>query len=513
MSIKSSRPAEEKAFLEEENYLSNSNVLINRFPNVRALVIGDIMLDTFVYGEVDRISPEAPVPVFKYHQKTEMLGGAGNVVANLAALGCITTFIGIVGNDSDGRKIASLLNKAKAKCHLLKLNGYPTIVKTRFVAKTNHLLRMDNEEVLPVITTLLPRIKKILRRVISAADIVLVSDYNKGLLTHETTSMVIDICNELCKKVIIDPKGHDYSKYAGATLVKPNLKEFSEATGKKYYPLSPDFQLEIIKEAKNLFEQYKIGNLVITLSEHGMLHIPSERPDAVEKISAQVKEVCDVSGAGDTALASLGASLGAGASISDAMKLANIAAGIVVGKLGTSTLSCDELKKSLTVYEQENRHISPENKIVTLEEAEYLAKKLKSRGKITGFTNGCFDCCHLGHLSSLLQTRKYCDVLFVAINSDLSVKRLKGNDRPVQDEKTRSLLIASLQYVDYVIIFNDDTPLALIDKLRPDILAKEGYCIDEWPEARFARRYGAKVVTLDRVPGYSTTTLIEKMKL
>ncbi|MCZ4064444.1 D-glycero-beta-D-manno-heptose-7-phosphate kinase [Oxalobacter aliiformigenes] len=488
------------------------DALINRFPNVRALVIGDIMLDTFVYGEVDRISPEAPVPVFKYRQKTEMLGGAGNVAANLAALGCITTFIGIVGNDSTGRKIASLLNKAGTKCHLLKLNGYPTIIKTRFVAKTNHLLRMDNEEVLPVITALLPRIKKILNRAISAADIVLVSDYNKGLLTHETTPIVIDICNKLHKKVIIDPKGHDYSKYAGATLVKPNLKEFSEATGKKYYPLSPNFQPEIIKEAKHLFEQYKIENLVITLSEHGMLHIPSEHPNVVEKISAQVKEVCDVSGAGDTALASLGASLGAGASISDAMKLANIAAGIVVGKLGTSTLSYDELKKSLMVQERENHHINPENKIVTLEQAEYLVKKLKSRGKIIGFTNGCFDCCHLGHLSSLLQARKYCDVLFVAINSDLSIKRLKGNDRPVQDEKTRSMLIASLEYVDYVLIFNDDTPLAIIEKLRPDILAKEGYRIDEWPEATFASHYGAKIITLDRVKGYSTTNLIEKMK-
>lgn len=488
------------------------DVLINRFPNVKALVIGDIMLDTFVYGEVDRISPEAPVPVFKYNQKTEMLGGAGNVAANLAALGCITTFIGIVGNDSAGQKIALLLNKTGVKCHLLKLNGYPTIAKTRFVAKTNHLLRMDNEEVLPVITTLLPRIKKILNRAIRAADIVLVSDYNKGLLTQETTPIVIDICNELHKEVIIDPKGHDYSKYAGATLVKPNLKEFSEATGKKYYPLSPNFQSEIIKEAKHLFEQYKIENLVITLSEHGMLHIPSEHPNAVEKISAQVKEVCDVSGAGDTALASLGASLGAGASISDAMKLANIAAGIVVGKLGTSTLSYDELKKSLTVQEWKNRHISPENKIVTLEKAEYLAKKLKSRGKIIGFTNGCFDCCHLGHLSSLLQARKYCDVLFVAINSDLSVKRLKGNNRPIQDEKTRSTLIASLEYVDYVLVFNDDTSLAIIEKLRPDILAKEGYRIDEWPEAQFAIGYGARAITLDRLDGYSTSNLINKMK-
>lgn len=489
-----------------------SDTVIDRFPDVRALVIGDIMLDAFVYGEVDRISPEAPVPVFRFRQKTEMLGGAGNVVANLAALGCKTTFIGIVGNDSDGRKIASLLNKAGAKGHLLKLNGYPTIVKTRFVAKTNHLLRMDNEEILPVITTLLPRIQKILFRAISTADIVLVSDYNKGLLTRETTSMVIDICTKLHKKVIIDPKGHDYSKYAGATLVKPNLKEFSEATGKKYSPLSPDFLSQITEDAKYLFERFQIDHLVITLSEHGMLHVSSKCPDTVEKVSAQVKEVCDVSGAGDTALASLGASLGAGASIGDAMKLANLSAGIVVGKLGTAVISANELKTSLFSRQVDIPSFSPKNKILTLEQAISLVHQWKSQGKTIGLTNGCFDCCHFGHLHSFMQTKTHCDVLIVAVNSDQSVKRLKGSWRPIQDEKTRSMLIASLEYVDYVIVFNDDTPFDIIDKLRPDVLAKEGYRLNEWPEAQFARRYGAKVITLDRVEGYSTTTLIEKMK-
>lgn len=216
-----------------------SGTLINRFPSVRVLVIGDIMLDTFVYGDVERISPEAPVPVLKFHHKLEMLGGAGNVVANLAALGCKTTFIGIVGKDDNGKKISSLLKEAKANCHLLKLKNYPTIVKTRFVAKSSHLFRMDNEEVLPVISALLPRIRKILSRAIKSADIVLISDYNKGLLTPETTPMIIEICRELDKNVIIDPKGNNYAKYSGATLVKPNLKEFSEAVGKKYNPLFP----------------------------------------------------------------------------------------------------------------------------------------------------------------------------------------------------------------------------------------------------------------------------------
>lgn len=482
------------------------------FAKVKALVIGDIMLDVFVYGNVNRISPETPVPVFRFHHKVEMLGGAGNVVANLASLGCQTSFIGIVGNDDAGQKIASLLTATGANCHLLKLKNYPTIVKTRFVAKTNHLLRMDNEEVLPVITALLPRIRKILRRAIKGVDIVLVSDYNKGLLTPVTTPLVIEICQELNKKVIIDPKGNDYSKYTGATLIKPNLKEFSEATGKNYDPLSPDFHQDISQGAACLFQKYKIKHLVITLSEHGMLHVSDAPIIKMEKVSAQVKEVCDVSGAGDTALATLGASLGYGASIGTAMKLANIAAGIAVGKLGTAAISVDELKKSLTSREQGTGPLHPNNKIVTLEQAKRITDKLKEQGKIIGFTNGCFDCCHLGHLSSFMQIRKHCDVLIVAINSDQSVKRYKGKERPIQNEKTRSILVASLEYVDYVIVFSEDTPLALIDKLRPDIIAKEGYPLDQWPEAQFAIRYGAQAIELDRLEGYSTTSLIEKMK-
>ena len=488
------------------------DTLINRFSSVKALVIGDIMLDTFVYGDVERISPEAPVPVFKFHHKSEMLGGAGNVVANLAALGCKTTFIGIVGKDDSGKKIASLLKKAKANCHLLKLEGYPTIVKTRFVAKTNHLFRMDNEEVLPVIVTLLPRIRKILFRAIKSADIVLVSDYNKGLLTPETTPMVIEICRELNKNVIVDPKGHDYTKYSRATLVKPNLKEFSEVTDRKYNPLSRNFQHEIKEAAKHLCKQHEIDNLIITLSERGMILVAGQHADRIEQVPSCVREVCDVSGAGDTALATLGASLGCGVSMAEAMKLANQAAGIVVGKLGTATISATELKTSLISRQPETSHISPKNKIITLEQAVSIIRELKSQGKTIGLTNGCFDCCHLGHLHSFMQTKAHCDVLIVAINSDQSVKQLKGNKRPIQDEKTRSMLIASLEYVDYVLVFNESTPLAIIDTLRPDIIAKEGYSLDEWPEAQFVIGYGARAITLDRLDGYSTSNLINKMK-
>ena len=485
---------------------------IDRFSKVRTLVIGDIMLDRFIYGKVERISPEAPVPVFKFHHEKQMLGGAGNVVANLAALGCKVKFIGIIGKDENGAKLSQKLIETGAHSHLLKLNNYPTIVKTRLIAGNNHLLRADQEEILPVIGELLPKFKKILTQAVKNVDIVLISDYNKGLLTSVTTRMIIDICHSYGKHIIIDPKGTDYGKYAGATLIKPNLKEFSEAVGRQYDPLGADFHRDIRNGAQVLFERYGIKNLLVTLSEHGMIFIPSDNPDDLQQIPTEAKEVFDVSGAGDTSLATLGAALGADVPIKEAMKLANLAAGIVVGKLGTATVTAGELKTALSQRETAEDGWTQKKKIITLQQAENIIRQLKEQGKTVGFTNGCFDCCHLGHLNSFMQTKKLCDVLIVALNSDASVKRRKGPKRPLQDEKTRAMLLASLEFVDYVIVFDDETSLPLVEKLRPDVIAKEGYTLDQWPEARFVLSYGGRAVTLKRLEGYSTSNLVNKLK-
>ena len=485
---------------------------IDRFSSVRALVIGDIMLDKFEYGKVERISPEAPVPVFKFSHEKKMLGGAGNVVANLVTLGCKTTFIGIVGKDDNGATVANLLRKVGAHSHLLKLDSYPTIVKTRLIAGNNHLLRADQEEIIPIVTELLPKFRKVLSQAIKNVDIVLVSDYNKGLLTPETTQLIIGICNNFNKTVLVDPKGNDYSKYKGATLVKPNLKEFSEATGMKYNPTSSDFHNKIKLGADKLFSQYGIKNLLVTLSEHGMIYVPAKNPDEMKQIPTEAKEVFDVSGAGDTSLATLGASIGANIPIKDAMKLANLASGIVVGKLGTATVSAEELKIALSNKETPEDGWKQKRKIITLKQAEDIVKKLKENKKIIGFTNGCFDCCHLGHLNSFMQAKKLCDVLIVAVNSDASIKRYKGESRPIQDEKTRALLLASLEFIDYVIVFEEDSPLHIVDKLKPDVVAKEGYALDKWPEGRLAISYGGKAITLKRLEGYSTSNLVSKMK-
>lgn len=485
---------------------------IDKLKDIRVLVIGDIMLDRFIYGKVDRISPEAPVPVFKFEREKCMLGGAGNVVANLCALGCTATYLGFVGRDENGKKIKSLLSDIGAKNHLLQLDNYPTIVKTRLIAGNNYLLRGDQEEMLPIIAEVLPRFKKLLKLFVQKCDIVLLSDYDKGLLTPITTQMIIDVCQEFDKKVIVDPKGNDYSKYAGADLVKPNLKEFSIATNRKYNVSDSNFKNQIIEGAKFLFEKYYIKNILVTLSEHGMIYVPSKNPSEVMQIPTDAKEVFDVSGAGDTAIATLTACIGSNVDIKDAIKLANIASGIVVSKLGTATVSAEELKSILSQRVSTETGWKQKRKLITLEQAISIIKTLREKGKKIGFTNGCFDCCHLGHLTSFMRARELCDVLVVGLNSDQWIKSHKGPDRPIQDEKTRALLLASMEFIDYIILFSDETPLPIIEKIRPDVIAKEGYSMDQWLEGQFVKNYGGNAVILKRVEGYSTSNLIKKIK-
>ncbi len=486
----------------------------NPFENIKditILCIGDIMLDKFVYGKVNRISPEAPVQILNLKNTKEMLGGCGNVVANLATLGCKTDYIGIVGNDEHGTKIAELLKKVGSHSHLLKLDDYSTIVKTRFIAGNNHILRLDEEEKLPIIKNLLPKYERILHRAIKKADIVILSDYNKGVFTEETTPMIIDICKQYGKKVIVDPKGNNYKKYANATFVKPNLKEFQEATGIELSPKSKDFDKKIQLGAEKLFKECKIENLLVTMSEHGIMSISSQNPKQVIKLPTEAKEVFDVSGAGDTTIAVFTLSLALGLSTVEAMKMANIAAGIVVGKVGTACVTINEFKQAITKENSPNNftHLS---KILSLKDAKEIAKSIRERGKTVGFTNGCFDILHLGHLNSFAQAKKNCDYLFVGINTDASVRRLKGDSRPYQDEITRSNIVASLDYVDYVVLFDDDTALPLVKELKPDVIAKEGYTAQNWPEAQYVESYGGKAVTLPRLEGVSTTNFIEKLK-
>lgn len=318
-------------------------LISNVSSKVNTLCIGDVMLDKFVYGLVERISPEAPVPVFSLKTEKIMLGGAGNVAINLSTLGCNVSFFGVAGRDENAKVLSRLFRDSGVKHYFVKIPDYPTIVKTRILANNQHLLRIDKEEKFKIPYTIIGRLSSILKKIISKQDIVLLSDYNKGVFSVESCQMVIDLANELGKKTIVDPKGTDYSKYRNAYLVKPNLKEFKDATGlTSVDPKSENFLNEIKLGAEVLYQKFNIQNLIVTLSEHGMVYV-SPKSEKIFHIPTVAKEVFDVSGAGDTSLATLGMSLANNFSISDAMVLANIASGIVVGKLGTSSVTLDEI--------------------------------------------------------------------------------------------------------------------------------------------------------------------------
>lgn len=317
--------------------------LLQEQPPVNILCIGDIMLDKFVYGCVERISPEAPVPIFLTKKENVMLGGAGNVAFNLSSLGCETTFIGVTGRDKNSCLLSQMLNRAKIKNHLFKFDGLITTVKTRLIANNQHLLRVDNEDKYIIPKVIIPRVIAKLKKLISRHDVVVLSDYNKGIFTIDSCQAVINICNDLNKKVLIDPKGDNYEKYQGAYLVKPNLKEFCNVTKLcSIEPSSPTFYSEIHDAAQNLFSSHKIKNLVVTLGEHGMLYM-SAGSDTVYHVPTNAKEVYDVSGAGDTALATLAMCIAKGFDLQNSVTLANIASGLVISKLGTAVITKNEL--------------------------------------------------------------------------------------------------------------------------------------------------------------------------
>lgn len=488
-----------------------STTVINSFKNLKILCIGDIMLDKFMYGEVERISPEAPVPIFKINKEKSMLGGTGNVIANLSSLKIKTMYIGATGNDESSKTIETFLDQTSCEYYLLKPDNYPTTTKIRMIANNNHLLRADKENNLSLEKEDIEKFKTFIEQALPKCHIVLVSDYKKGLLTIETTQMIIQLCKQYGKKVLIDPKERDFSKYIGADIVKPNLKEFELVSGKRFDTSKNDFKERITEEAYAVMNKYNIDNLLITLSKDGMIFVPSDKTKDVWHIPAEAREVFDVSGAGDTSLAVLGASIAAGVYISDAMKLANLASGIVVGKLGTACVTPSELKNSI-IQENAKGKLSQGLKIISQDEAIEIIEELKKQNKTIGFTNGCFDLLHLGHIHSFASAKKECDYLFVGVNSDKSIKNTKGESFPLQDEKTRTYVIASLEFVDYVVLFDENTALELVKKLKPDVIAKEGFKIENWPEAQYIQSIGGRVVELERIEDYSTSAVINKIE-
>ncbi len=468
------------------------------------MCVGDLMLDRFVYGSVERISPEAPIPVLRIERRASMLGGAGNVAANLEAVGCQPRFLSVVGDDEAGSAILHQLVEARLAdaCCIVTEPGRQTTEKTRFFAHNQQLLRTDRETVSAITATSSNSLLAAARTLMADVRAVILSDYGKGVLTADLCRTLITMARDAGRPVIVDPKGTDYERYRGATVVTPNRRELGQASG---LPVGTDD--EIVTAARRLMDRHGLETVVATRSEQGMT-VVTARDGGETRLPAEAREVFDVSGAGDTVVAMLGAALGAGIPVVDAARLANLASGVVVGKVGTAVVRVSDLLAAL--HHQE--WAEGEAKVVSLEAACERAERWRRQGRRVGFTNGCFDLIHPGHVSLLQQARAACDRLVVGLNSDDSVRRLKGDTRPVQSETARATVLASLRPVDLVVVFPENTPLTVIRALRPDVLIKGAdYRIDQVVGAELVQSTGGRVVLADLSAGHSTTATIARM--
>lgn len=464
------------------------------------LVIGDVMLDRYLIGEVNRISPEAPVPVVLLKSQQDRAGGASNVAANLALLGVKTHMIGMVGHDGEAAILIDLMNEAGINTSdMVRTPHRPTVAKTRILSGHQQMVRLDQESNTPLNQTenalLLDAIKAQLTQ---KPALVILSDYAKGVLTKDICMLVIQQCKALQIPVLVDPKGHDYSKYAGATALTPNKKETAEAC------FTSTRDPKLIDKASELKHQLGLQFLVVTRGEEGISLID----DHAHLLPATAKQVFDVSGAGDTVIATLAAGLINNLAPLQALQLANIAAGVVVGKVGTVPIQQDELIAAISAEQtSEQAH-----KVCDLAHLQLkVANWKKAKQKIV-FTNGCFDLLHAGHVTYLEAAKKRGDKLILGLNTDRSVSALKGPTRPVVNENDRARVIAALESVDAVILFDEDTPLHLINTLKPDVIAKgSDYTEAQVVGAEEVKSWGGEVALIDLVAGRSTSNIIKKL--
>jgi len=476
--------------------------LVEALSSTTVLCVGDVILDHFHYGSVGRISPEAPIPILKLERDVSMLGGAGNVVRNLVGLGAGVRFATVVGKDSDGREIERLIaEEGIADQPLVDDGGRRTSAKSRYLAGGQQMLRTDRETVFPLSSALE---EKLIATAISAmadCDAVVLSDYAKGVLGAATIKQLIGAAKAASKVVIVDPKGSDYSRYRGADVITPNRQELGQATG---MPTASDEDITLA--AQSLIDAHDFGAVLATRSKDGMSLLV--RDGSLTHLKAEARDVFDVSGAGDTVVATIAAALGAGGALETAATLANVAAGIVVAKVGTAVAFAADVTSAL--HHQDRN--TAEAKVMAVKPALDRIDMWRRSGLTVGFTNGCFDLLHPGHISLLSQAKKASGKLVVGLNSDSSVKLLKGSERPVQTEAARAAVLASLASVDLVIIFSEQTPLKLIEQLRPDVLVKGAdYSVDKVVGADIVKSYGGRIVLAELAPGHSTTQTIAKL--
>ncbi|OJW53999.1 MAG: bifunctional heptose 7-phosphate kinase/heptose 1-phosphate adenyltransferase [Alphaproteobacteria bacterium 41-28] len=480
----------------------NDSHLINSFSSTRILCVGDAMLDQFVRGTVSRISPEAPVPVLHIKDESTVLGGAGNVVRNLEALGSTITFISVVGKDRDGSHIQELLkSSSKVDPYLIFDETRTTTRKTRFIAANQQVLRTDWEKTLPLKTDIEVELFNIYKKHLPSHQLIILSDYAKGIFSPQLLGSLIQEARAQGKPILVDPKGNDYDRYKGATFLTPNRNELSLATR-----TTIQTQEELVSVTQDMIRACELDAMIVTRGSEGMTLV--EASGAIEHLQTQALEVFDVSGAGDTVMATLAVSLAAGATLSKAMHLANAAAGLVVAKIGTAVVHQEELLTALHAQDSQNH----EKKIVSRETAREQIQKWKRHGNRVVFTNGCFDLLHPGHIFLLNEAKKAGDRLVLGLNTDSSVQRLKGPTRPIQQERDRAFVLSSLQSIDLIVLFDEDTPLELIQVLKPDVLVKgSDYTIDKVVGAPFVQSYGGEVLLIDLIEGQSTTRMVTKM--
>ena len=470
------------------------------FAALRILVIGDVMLDRSIWGDVDRISPEAPVPVLRSVQTKSAPGGAANVAMNLVGLGVNVAQTGFWGNDSEMRELSALLAPAGVDSSGMILSGHSTISKTRIVSRNQQLLRLDVESADPRPVTEHQALLERSLALVRTADAVILSDYAKGALSPQLCHAVIALARERQIPVLVDPKDREFSKYAGATTICPNLQELGLVTG-----ISSRNLEELLAAAQQLVRQLGIDYMTVTMSEKGIRIL---YPDAVFHSPTRAREVFDVTGAGDTVIATMAASLAAGLDPETAVTLSNIAAGIVVAKTGTAPISRNELVAEFTASTQ----MKGPDKILDLEHLLVRLAEWRANGDRIVFTNGCFDILHVGHITLLEQCREFGDKVVLGVNSDASVRRLKGPTRPLVGENDRARVLAALGSTDAVIIFDQATPLELIRSLRPDVLVKGGdYTTSTIVGADDVTTWGGRVEIVPTVNGVSTTNTIAKM--
>lgn len=470
----------------------------------RIFVLGDVILDRFVYGHVERISPEAPIPILHHQSEKSMLGGAANVARNIVALGGQALLVGALGNDADGDLVAGpLISGDRIEGRFLRAAGHPTTTKVRYVSRAQQIMRLDVERPFHLSAQDIDTICGWLVEAIDSVSAIVLSDYAKGILVPTMIRRVVDIARARAVPVIVDPKSRDVARYAGATVLTPNAAEAAAIAGIER--LDDDDHAEMA--ARILQERAEVDAIVLTRGALGVtVYDPSDVEGPVAHAPTAALEIFDVSGAGDTLVAAFALAFACGASIKTAARIGNAAAGVAVGKRGTAVVHARELSAALG-----GARIGEDPKIVDEKGAAATIGDWRAHGLKVGFTNGCFDLLHPGHVELLRRSRAACDRLIVALNSDASVRRIKGETRPVQNERARSVVMAAIDSVDLVTLFDEETPLRLIELLRPEFLIKGAdYTIETVVGADLVRSYGGRVILVPLERGHSTTSIIAR---